>query len=70
MQEANGQQITHWRFREDLPAPGGQRVQMNMHLWTDAKLTLRKFGVGRSEKPTTIGIRETDEPFSAAMSPE
>jgi hypothetical protein len=70
MQEANGQQITHWRFREDLPAPGGQRMQMNMHLWTDAKLTLRKFGVGRSEKPTTIGIRETDEPFSAAMSPE
>jgi hypothetical protein len=70
MQEAGGQQISHWRFREDLPGANGQRMEMNMHLWTDAKVTLRKFGVGRTEKPTTIGIRETDERLSAQMSPE
>jgi hypothetical protein len=61
-------EVTHWRFREDLPSPNpGETVQMNMHLWTDAALRLRKFGVGRGETPSTIGIRDSDERLSAQM---
>jgi len=70
MQQANGAEIKHWRFREDLPGPDGTTYQMNMHLWTDAAGHMRKFGVGRSEKPSTIGIRESDEKISEQMKPD
>jgi hypothetical protein len=71
MQQANGAEIAHWRFREDLPGlKPGERVQMNMHLWTDAQDRMRKFGVGRGEKPSTIGIRESDEKISEQMKPD
>jgi hypothetical protein len=69
-QQVAGNQITHWRFIEDLPGPGGQSYQMNSHLWTDAEDKLRKFGIGRTPKPTTIGIRETDEKMSDQMPAE
>jgi hypothetical protein len=64
-------EITHWRFREDLPGPKpGETVQMHMHLWTDAAGDLRKFGVGRTPKPSTIGVRETDAALSDQMRAE
>ena len=63
--------VSHWRFREDLPGPKpGETYQMNSHLWTDATLKLRKFGIGRTSKPGTIGIRETDEKLSSQMPAE
>ncbi len=72
MQKVSGiGDVTHWRFREDLPGPKpGETYQMNSHLWTDATLKLRKFGIGRTTKPGTIGIRETDEKLSSQMPAE
>ncbi|MDX2142854.1 MAG: hypothetical protein SFV19_05840 [Rhodospirillaceae bacterium] len=71
MQKVAGSDIAHWRFREDLPgANPGENTQMHMHLWTDAAGSLRKFGVGRTDKPTTIGVRESDAELSAQMSAE
>lgn len=62
--------VTHWRFVEDLKGPGGQPFQMNAHLWTDAQGHLRKFGMGRTPSPSTIGVRQTDEDVSAQMPAE
>jgi len=70
MQKAGGRDISHWRFREDLPGPDGQTYQMNSHLWTDAERKLVKFGIGRNPKPSTIGIRESDENVSDQMPAE
>ncbi|MBL8644263.1 MAG: hypothetical protein JNK21_10045 [Rhodospirillaceae bacterium] len=66
----DGAEITHWRFVEDLKDPAGNPMQMNAHLWTDAAGHLRKFGMGRNPKPTTVGIRESDTPLSAQMPAE
>ncbi len=60
-------QINHWRFVEDLTDPTGKPFQMNAHLWTDTNGHLRKFGMGRSPTPTTVGIRQTDESLSGQM---
>jgi hypothetical protein len=63
--------VVHWRFIEDIPdRAGGPTVQMQSHMWTDAQGRLRQFAVGRTEKPTTIGVRETDAAISAQMSAE
>lgn len=70
LQKVDGDAVSHWRFREDLPGPNGQTIQMSTHLWTDTKGNLRKFGVGRTPKPSTIGIRETDEKRSDQMPAE
>jgi hypothetical protein len=63
-------QITHWRFVEDLKDPAGNARQMHAHLWTDIEGHLRKFGMGFTPKPNTIGIRQTDEAYSAQMPAE
>lgn len=60
--------VTHWRFVEELKDPAsGQAYQMHAHLWTDTKEGLRKFGMGRTPKPSTIGIRQSDEAYNAQM---
>jgi hypothetical protein len=70
-QQVDGREVAHWRFREDLPgATPGQTYQMHMHLWTDADNRLRKFGVGRSEKPSTVGVRESDATIAEQMRAE
>ncbi|MBL8629505.1 MAG: hypothetical protein JNM81_07745 [Rhodospirillaceae bacterium] len=63
-------EVTHWRFVEDLKGPGGQPFQMNAHLWTDPQGHLRKFGMGRTPQPSTIGVRQTDAAVTAQMPAE
>ncbi|MDX2222318.1 MAG: hypothetical protein SFV21_06190 [Rhodospirillaceae bacterium] len=60
--------IRHWHFVEDLKDDvSGRTGQMHGHFWTDERGFVRKFGMGVTPAPTTIGIRTGDEAFADAM---
>lgn len=60
--------IRHWHFTEDLKDDvTGRTGRMHGHFWTDDDGFVRKFGMGVTLAPTTVGVRTGDEAFADAL---